>query len=87
MDNTYNEVIMEKIFLGQDDVSFSSFNWAFIYHMTCCIFDIYLSITNNYITQYDVFKSGSRVDVINFSGTDAARIRLYMSTLKVRPYI
>ena len=66
--------------------------------MTCYIFHIYLSITNNYITQYDVFKSDSRVDgwkiqkndkllAITFSGTDAARIRLYMSTLKVRPYI
>ena len=65
MDNMYNEVIMEKMFLstltyyytfGQDDVSFLSFNWAFIFHMTCCIFHIHLSIRNNYITQY-VFKS------------------------------
>ena len=66
--------------------------------MTCCILHIYFSITNNYITQFDVFKSDSRVDgwkiqnkekllAITFSGRDAARIRLYMSTLKVRPYI
>ena len=50
------------------------------------------------MTQYNVFKSDSRVDgwkiqkkdkllAITFSGTDAGRIRLYMSTLKVRPYI
>ena len=68
-----------------------AFNWAFILHMTCCIFHIYLSITNNYITQYDVFKSDSRVDgwkiqkkdklcSITFSRSDAGRIRLYIWT-------
>ena len=64
-------------------------------HMTCCIFHIYLSSTNNYITQFDVLKSDSRVDgwkiqkkdkllAITFSGTtgtDAAGMRLYMNTL------
>ena len=65
--------------------------------MTWCIFHIYLNITNNYITQYDVLKNDSRVDgwkrqkkdkllAIAFSGTDAAG--LYMNTLQgVRPYI
>ena len=69
-----------------------------MYHMTCCIFHIYLSSKNNYITQFDVLKSDSRVDgwkiqkkdkllAITFSGTDAARRQLYMSTLNGRPYI
>ena len=75
-----------------------SFNWAFIFHMTCCISHIYLSITNNYISQYGVLKSDSRVDgwkiqkkdklfAITFSETDAARIRLYMNTLQVADLI
>ena len=56
--------------------------------MTYCIFYIYLSITSNYITQYDVLQSDSRVDEwkilkkdqllgITFSGKNAAEIRLY----------
>ena len=66
-----------------------------MYHMTYYIFHIYLSSTNNYITQFDVLKSDSRVDgwkiqkkdkllAITFSGrtgTDAAGMRLYMNTL------
>ena len=58
--------------------------------MTCGIFHIYLSITNNYITQFDVLQSDSRVKIqkkdkllaITFSGmtgTDAAGMRLYMN--------
>ena len=63
--------------------------------MTCCIFHIYLSSTNNYITQFDILKSDSRVDewkiqkdkllAITFSGTtgtNAAGMRLYMNTLQ-----
>ena len=66
--------------------------------MTCCIFHIYLSSTNNYITQFDVLKSGLRVDgwkiqkkekllAISFSGTDAAGMRLYMNTLQGTLYL
>ena len=72
-----------------------------MYHMTCCIFHIYLSSTNNYITQFDVLKSDSRVDgwkiqkkdkllAITFSGTtgtDAAGMRLYMNTLQGTLYL
>ena len=70
--------------------------------MTCCIFHIYLNITNNYITQYDVLKSDSWVDgwkiqkkdkflAITFSGTDAAGkdyigTHCKMSDLIFRPF-
>ena len=72
-----------------------------MYHMTCCIFHIYLSSTNNYIIQLDVLKSDSRVDgwkiqkkdkllAITFSetnGTDAAGMRLCMNTLQGTLYL
>ena len=72
-----------------------------MYHMTCCIFHIYLSSINNYITQFDVLKSDSKVDgwkiqkkdkllAITFSGTtgmDAAGMRLYMNTLQGTIYL
>ena len=98
MDNMYNE---NNDFIKFDVLThiWPGWCWAFIFHMTCSIFYIYLSITNNYLTQYDVLKSDSRVNgwkihkkdkwlAITFSGTDAAGIRLlYMNTLQgVRPY-
>ena len=69
--------------------------------MTYCIFHIYLISTNNYITQFDVLKSDSRVDgwkiqkkdkllAITFSGTtgtDAAGMRLNMNTLQGTLYL
>ena len=69
--------------------------------MTYCIFQIYLSSINNYITQFDVSKSDSRLDgwkiqkkdkllAITFSGTtgtDAAGMRLYMNTLQGTLYL
>ena len=72
-----------------------------MYHMTCCIFHVYLSSTNNYITQFDVLKSDSSVDgwkiqkkdkllAITVSatiGTDAAGMRLYMNTLQGTLYL
>ena len=72
-----------------------------MYHMTCCIFHIYLNRINNYITQFDVLKSDSRMDgwkiqkkdkllAITFSGTtgtDAAGMRLYMNTLQGTLYL
>ena len=69
--------------------------------MTCCIFHIYLNSTNNYITQFDVLQSDSRLNgwkiqmkdnmlAITFSGTtgtDAAGMRLYMNTLQGTLYL
>ena len=69
--------------------------------MNCCIFYIYLSSTNNYITRFDVLQSDSRVNgwkiqkkdkllAITFrgtTGTDAAGMRLYMNTLQGTLYL
>ena len=71
------------------------------YNMTCGIFHIYLSSTNNYITQFDVLQSNSKVNgwkiqkkdkllAITFSGTTgtiAAGMRLYMNTLQGTLYL
>ena len=92
--NMRNQVIIDKMGLsafmylctfGHNSDGFLSCDEDFIFHKTCCIFYINLSIINNNITQYNVVKSDSTVDeskvqkkdrllAITFNGTDACKV-------------